>query len=105
MLFGFELFAQLRSSFCVEVIEVYPFAIVRALLPACQHESTDQSYKDQLAAVAARTPWASQNLEARLKERVHGSRHDRLYASMAAWVASLGSEHQSAFGDPIWVPL
>ena len=28
MLFGFELF--------VEIIEVYPFAIVRALLPACR---------------------------------------------------------------------
>ena len=111
MLFGFELFAQLRNSFWVEVIEVYPFAIVRALLPGCQHKSTDQGYKDQLAAVAARTGWAPPDLETRLKETVHGERHDRLDAFMAAWVASLGSEHRRALGDPqqpddaIWVPL
>jgi hypothetical protein len=111
MLFGFELFAQLRNSFCAGVIEVFPFAIVRTLLPACQHKSTDQGYKEQLAAVAARTGWAPQDLEARLKATVHGSRHDRLDAFMAAWVASLGSEQRRAFGDPlqpddaIWVPL
>jgi predicted nuclease with RNAse H fold len=110
MRFGFELFAQLRRSFYVEVIEVYPFATVRALLPACQHKLTDQGYKDQLAAVAARTGWAPQDLEARLKATVHGSRHDRLDAFMAAWVASSGSERRRAFGDPqrpydaIWVP-
>ena len=111
MLFGFELFAQIRNRFCAEVIEVYPFAIVRALLPACQHKSTDQGYRDQLAAVAARTGWAPQDLEACLKATVHGGRHDRLDAFMAAWVASLGFEQRRAFGDPqqpedaIWVPL
>ncbi|HKN31456.1 MAG TPA: DUF429 domain-containing protein [Roseiarcus sp.] len=111
MLFGFELFAQLRNSFRAEVIEVYPFAIVRALLLACQHKSTDEGYKDQLAAVAVRMGWAPQDLEARLKGTVHGSRHDRLDAFMAAWVASLRPEQRCAFGDPqqtddaIWVPL
>jgi hypothetical protein len=41
MLFGFELFASLKSDLKSDVIEVYPFAIVRALLPACEHKSTE----------------------------------------------------------------
>jgi hypothetical protein len=111
MLFGFELFACLKSSFTAEVIEVYPFAIIRALLPACEHKSTEQGYRDQLVAVAARTGWKPQNLEARLKVTVSGSRHDRLDAFMAAWVASLPPERRRAIGDAqrpddaIWVPL
>ena len=111
MLFGFELFASLRSGLRAEVIEVYPFAIVRALLPTCEHKSTEQGYRDQLVAVAARTGWEPQNLEARLKATVPGNRHDRLDAFMAAWVASLPLEQRRAFGnaqlsdDAIWVPL
>ncbi len=111
MLFGFELFAQLRTRFTAEVIEVYPFAIVRALLPACAHKSTDQGYREQLKAVAARTGWESPDLEARLKATVRGARHDRLDAFMAAWVASLSAERRHAFGDAqnpddaIWAPL
>jgi predicted nuclease with RNAse H fold len=111
MLFGFELFACLKSGLKAEVIEVYPFAIVRELLPACEHKSTQKGYRDQLDAVAARTGWEPQNLEARLKATVPGSRHDRLDAFMAAWVASLPPEGRRAFGDAqrpddaIWVPL
>jgi hypothetical protein len=40
MLFGFELFACLRSGLGAEVIEVYPFAIVRTLLPKYEHKTT-----------------------------------------------------------------
>jgi hypothetical protein len=111
MLFGFELFSALRNGLDAEVIEVYPFAIVRALLPSCDHKSTDQGYRRQLAAVAARTGWEPGSLEARLKKAVPGSRHDRLGAYMAAWVASLAPDKRRAFGDPsqpndsIWVPL
>jgi hypothetical protein len=111
MLFGFELFACLRAGFRAEVIEVYPFVIVRALLPACEHKSTEQGYRDQLIAVAARTGWEPQNLEGKLKATVPGSRHDRLDAFMAAWVASLAPELRRALGDArrpddaIWVPL
>jgi predicted nuclease with RNAse H fold len=111
MLFGFELFASIRSGLKVEVIEVYPFAVVRALLPACQHKTTEQGYKDQLAAVAARTGWEPQQLDARLKATALGARHDRLDAFMAAWVASLPRERRRAFGDArrrddaIWAPL
>ena len=111
MLYGFELFSSLRSELTVEVIEVYPFAIIRALLPACAHKSTEQGYQDQLVAIAARTGWDPQALEAKLKVTVSGSRHDRLDAFMAAWVASLPLERRRAFGDAqrpddsIWVPL
>jgi hypothetical protein len=111
MLFGFELFARLKSDLRAEVIEVYPFAIVRALLPACQHKSTREGYRNQLVAIAARTGWEPERLEARLKATVPGSRHDRLDAFMAAWVASLPLSRRRAFGDAqrpedaIWVPL
>jgi hypothetical protein len=111
MLYGFELFARLRGDLRVEVIEVYPFAIVRALLPACEHKTTEKGYRDQLIAVAARAGWEPQKLEDRLKETVSGSRHDRLDAFMAAWVASLPPDGRRAFGnaqqrdDAIWVPL
>jgi len=110
MLFGFELFAHLRKELGVEIIEVYPFAIVRTLLPTCQHKSTEQGYREQLEAVAVRTGWEPQNLEARLKTTVPGSRHDRLDAFMATWVASMPRKARRAFGDPqrsddaIWVP-
>jgi hypothetical protein len=111
MRFGFELFSCLRSGITTEVIEVYPFAIVRTLLPTCEHKSTEQGYRDQLGAVAARTGWEPQNLDAKLKATVPGSRHDRLDAFMAAWIASLPPEARRAFGhahrpdDAIWVPL
>jgi hypothetical protein len=101
----------LRAGPSAEVIEVYPFAIVRALLPACEHKSTEEGYQDQLIAVASRTGWPAQELEAKLKETVAGSRHDRLDAFMAAWVASLPRDQRRAFGDAerpddaIWVPL
>jgi hypothetical protein len=111
MLFGFELFAALRLELQAEVMEVYPFAIVRALLPSCAHKSTPEGYRDQLAAIAARTGWEPQALEAQLKLTVLGSRHDRLDAFMAVWVASLPPDRRRAFGDArnpddaIWVPL
>jgi predicted nuclease with RNAse H fold len=111
MLFGFELFTCLKRAFEAEVIEVYPFAIVRALLPACEHKSTEEGYRDQLIAVSARAGWKPQKLEAKLKATVPGSRHDRLDAFMAAWVASLPQGRRRVFGnaqqpdDAIWVPL
>jgi Protein of unknown function (DUF429) len=111
MLFGFALFTCMRKALSTEVIEVYPFAIVRALRPACEHKSTEQGYQAQLAAVAARTGWEPRSLEATLKTTVRGSRHDKLDAFMAAWIASLPPKRRRAFGDArqpddaIWVPL
>ncbi len=63
------------------------------------------------AAVAARTGWSPLELESKLNEAVPGSRHDRLDAFMAAWVASLPRDQRRAIGDAdqpddaIWVPL
>ena len=111
MLFGFELFTSLKRDLRAEVIEVYPFAIVRALLPAREHKSTEEGYRDQLNAVSAGTGWEPRALEERLKATVPGRRHDRLDAFMAAWVASLPRRRRRAFGnaqqsdDAIWVPL
>jgi len=111
MRFGFELFASLKGGLRAEVIEVYPFAIVRALLPTCKHKSTEQGYRDQLDAVAARTGWGTTEpgSEAegdgawkppRPARRIHGGLG-----------ASLPPEGLCAFGDAqrpddaIWVPL
>ena len=57
MLYGFALFAGLRTRLQAEVIEVYPYAIVHALLGPCAHKTTEAGYQRQLAAVAARTGW------------------------------------------------
>lgn len=110
MLYGFELFAALRRGVADEVIEVYPYAIVRALLPSCAHKTTEEGYRDQLAVLARHTGWKPGALESRLKATVPGTRHDRLDAFMSAWVASLGADRRRAFGDAsqpddaIWVP-
>ena len=96
MLFGFELFIHLRKELGVEIIEVYPFEIVRTLLPTCRHKSTEQGYREQLEAVAIRTGWQPQDLEAKLKATLPGSRHDRLDAFMAAWVASMPQKARRA---------
>ncbi|WP_333669626.1 DUF429 domain-containing protein [Elioraea tepidiphila] len=111
MLFGFELFKALRQGFNAEIIEVYPFAIVRALLPQCEHKKTEQGYQDQLAAIACRTGWAPITLAERLKTVVPGSKDDRLDAFMSAWVASLSPDRRRAYGNPeapddaIWIPV
>lgn len=110
MLFGFELFKTLRQSFNAEIIEVYPFAIVRALLSDCPHKKTEQGYQDQLAAIARRTGWDAVALAERLKAMVPGSRDDRLDAFMSAWVATLSPDRRRAYGNPeapddaIWIP-
>ena len=110
MLFGFEIFKALRAKGTSDVIEVYPYAIVRALLDKCLHKATPEGYRCQLKAVAAATNWNWNNLEFTLKRSVPGNRHDRLDAFMAAWVASLPRKSRRAYGnekdpnDAIWVP-
>jgi hypothetical protein len=110
MLYGFELFKALRLRGAYEVIEVYPYSIVRTLLPSCAHKSTPDGYGQQLVAVAKATNWMPAKLELALRENVAGSKHDRLDAFMAAWVASFPKEERQAYGntnnphDAIWVP-
>ncbi|MBS0393560.1 MAG: DUF429 domain-containing protein [Proteobacteria bacterium] len=111
MLFGFELYRALRGRLDAELIEVYPQAIVRGLAGPVAHKSTDAGYRAQLAAAAAATGWeAPRDLEAALRATVAGTRHDRLDAYLAAWVASLPARSRRAYGeahsadDAIWVP-
>ena len=87
MLYGFEIFEALRAI-GHEVIEVYPYAIVRALLPECPHKRTAEGYRRQLESVAAATNWLPLDLERALRRSVPGTKDDKLDAFMAAWVAS-----------------
>ena len=110
MLYGFEIFRALRATFSCEIIEVYPYAIVRALLDECPHKSTPAGYRRQLETMGDATHWVPDQLERALRNSVPGSKDDRLDAFMAAWVASLPRERRRAHGnkhDPdnaIWVP-
>lgn len=109
MLYGFEIFKALRATGGCKVIEVYPYAIVRTLRE-CPHKTTPVGYRCQLEAVAAATNWTPMDLECALKRSVPGTKHDRLDAFMAAWVASLPKQRRRAYGneddpnDAIWVP-
>jgi len=110
MLYGFELFKALRAMSACEVIEVYPYAIVKALVGDCPHKSTPEGYRRQLEVIAVTTKWTAPELELVLKCSVPGSKHDKLDAFMAAWVASLSADRRRAYGnkndpdDAIWVP-
>ena len=104
MLYGFEIFEALRAI-GHEVIEVYPYALVRALLPECPH-----NYRRKLESVATATNWMPLDLERALRRSVPGTKDDKLDAFMAAWVAGLHKHERRAHGndrdpnDAIWVP-
>jgi hypothetical protein len=107
MLVGFALFDALAAKY--ECIEVFPQAIVAALDAARTHKSARPGLEAQLAAVARETGWPSgQAGEPRLSEIGYGSRHDKLDAYLAAWVASLTETEREACGeaphDVIWIP-
>jgi predicted nuclease with RNAse H fold len=110
MLYGFEIFKALRARGGYEVIEVYPYAIVKTLLTAPPSKKTPDGYRCQLESVAAATNWTPIDLERALKRSVPGPNHDRLDAFMAAWVASLPKRRHRVYGkeddpdDAIWVP-
>jgi predicted nuclease with RNAse H fold len=99
MLFGFEIFKALRAKGTSDVIEVYPYAIVRALLDECPHKSTPEGYRCQLEAIATETGWNCNHFESKLVRAVPGTRHDRLDAFMTAWVASLPRKSRRTYGN------
>jgi len=86
----------------------YPQAIARALGCAGGHKSKKEGHGEQLEAVAAATGWQREELRSALAAQGYGSRHDKLDAFMAAWVASLPKGRLLACGKPpddaIWVP-
>jgi predicted nuclease with RNAse H fold len=110
MLYGFEIFKALRAGCTGEVIEVYPYAIVHALLRECPHKSTPEGYRRQVETLANETGWNWNDLEYALGRAVPGTKHDKLDAFMAAWIASLAPQSRRAYGneknpdDAIWVP-
>jgi predicted nuclease with RNAse H fold len=110
MLYGFEIFKALRKTGGYEVIEVYPYAIVKTLLTDPPSKKTPDGYRCQLESVAAATNWTPIDLERALKRSVPGTNRDRLDAFMAASVASLPKRRRRAIGneddpdDAIWVP-
>jgi predicted nuclease with RNAse H fold len=110
MLYGFELFEALRKIGVEEIIEVFPYSIVRTLLPSCPHKTTSEGYLLQIEAVAKATHYTRAALEYELRQNVRGTRHDRLDAYMAAWVSSLPRASRQSFGpkldpnDSIWIP-
>lgn len=105
MLVGFSLFRTLRKRW--DCFEVYPHAIVSALDAGANHKSTGVGLAEQLAAVARQTRWPRNGIDD-LRAIGYGSRHDRLDAYLAAWVASLDERQRRPLGQPpddvIWVP-
>lgn len=100
MLVGFALFERLSAV--APCIETYPNAIVQAIAPGCAHKSTRDGFERQLAAFAREAAWDSGELTV----AAFGSRHDRLDATMSAWIASLPECDRVAYGseetDTIW---
>jgi hypothetical protein len=106
MLVGFDLFRRLRQEW--ECLEVFPQAIAVSLGSATIHKSQHDGFLDQLLSVACFTGWPRTPSEVALKEIGYGKLHDRLDSYLAAWVASLESDHREALGNPpddaIWIP-
>jgi hypothetical protein len=106
MLVGFELFRILKHRY--ERIETYPQAIVSALKCASRHKSTAEGLHSQLDEAARLIGVTTTALRAKLLAMGFGSAHDRLDASLSAYVASLDEKNRKAFGGPpydaIWVP-
>jgi hypothetical protein len=106
MLVGFALFRRLEAH--AECLEVFPNAIVRSLDVAVGHKSTRTGFARQVAVVSEAAGWPAPTSAVRLDQIAYGSRHDKLDAFMAAWVASLPRARTLAHGDgardTIWVP-
>ena len=106
MLVGFALFSELRKHW--ECLEVFPQATVALLGVKGPHKRFTSGLVSQLAAVAEHTGWPLPPVASALTQISYGSRHDKLDAYMAAWVASLDLQERTALGCPpndvIWVP-
>lgn len=106
MLVGFALFRRLRHDW--ECLEVFPQAIAAVLGAQRVHKARDSGVRTQLTAAARHTRWPDPPLVNRLSDMGFGSRHDRLDAYLAAWIASLEESRREALGKPpfdaIWIP-
>lgn len=106
MLIGFELFRTLKEKY--ECIEVYPQAIIRALQCSKGHKSTADGLTEQYHRFALAIGLTPEILMDNLEFSGYGSKHDRLDAYLAAWIASLEENQREGYGIPpddvIWVP-
>jgi len=106
MLVGFKLSCLLRQHW--ECLEVYPQAIAAILGTHNIHKSRAEGTLTQLTAAAHHTGWPEKPGMACLFDIGYGSRHDKLDAYLAAWIASLDATDRKAIGQPpddaIWVP-
>jgi hypothetical protein len=93
MLVGFELFRVLESRF--DCIEVFPQATVRALDPAVGHKSRADGLARQIDLLSTATGLSTESID----HSSNGSRHDRVDALFAAWIASLDPDCLSIHGD------
>ena len=108
MLIGFALFERLRREW--ECIEVYPQAIARVLGASMVHKRLPEGLLSQLSAASNFTRWPDPVAANALDAIAFGSRHDKLDAYLASWVASLDNDQREALGscphdDAIWVPV
>jgi hypothetical protein len=105
MLVGFALFERRRREW--ECLEVFPQATIFGLEANRVHKSKKDGVSLQLAAVARRTLWPNPPSEESLKSVVRAPAHDVLDAYLSAWVAALGTENCTCYGQPpndaIWV--
>jgi hypothetical protein len=93
MLVGFSLFVELQNWY--PCIEVFPNAIVNALVPGVVHKSRADGLTIQTQAIATAAEWNPSELAL----VSYGSRHDKLDALMSAWIASLPDAQRIAHGD------
>ena len=107
MLAGFALFRSFEKL--AECREIYPQATMQILRAANMHKSTSIGLNTQIEAISRHTGWPTGDPdEPSLDDICFGSRHDKLDAYSAAWIAALDVDQLKAFGkspdDVIWVP-
>ncbi len=97
MLAGFEIARLLRESY--PIIEVYPQATIRRLLPNVSHKSKQGVAEQQLNALSQYTGWPKAHEFNDIRAIAAGALHDKVDAYSAAWVASLPKEQREIYGD------
>lgn len=106
MLAGFEIAKVLKPA--APIIEVFPQAIFRRLLPNTSHKSKSGVAAEQLQALAAQTGWPVSSSDlVKFSNICSGAMHDKVDAYSAAWVSSLSANERESYGDDsdaIWVP-
>ncbi|WP_417665444.1 DUF429 domain-containing protein [Pseudidiomarina sp.] len=108
MLAGFEISRELANV--APIIETFPQANIRRLIPNVPHKSGKGIPQLQLEAIARHTNWPATQAEwAQLKQISAGGTHDQVDAYSAAWVASLSDDEIDILGDikqedAIWMP-